>query len=305
MREQLAYLGEAPLPEVRQRMAQAVDDRSRQRLSALRYRLLASDSLVLRWPNGIDRLAVRDSPSRRQAADELTTRAKSSDKAPSVESFGDADAMVREISLRAIEHVGGSLASETLVKMLADPEPNVRAAILKQLAEKPMARLVGPVSEYVEKEKDPDLIMYAIRFLATSGTSAAHEAIVKLLEHPSWQVRAEARKRLAKIRTPPRTLPSCWTIRNRSSWPRCWRCWATTTWRQPCADSALPTTTRSGAKRIKPCSVEQQAPAPRRREIPARIRQARRPRGVRCRHSGPGGSGAGRLPGGNFAGNWR
>ena len=198
MREQLAYLGEALLPEVRQRMAQAVDDRSRQRLSALRYRLLASDSLVLRWPNGIDRLAALDSPTRRQAADELTTRAKSSDKALLVELFGDADAMVREISLRAIEHVGGSLASETLVKMLADPEPNVRAAILKQLAEKPMAGLVGAVSEYVEKEKDPDLIMYAIRFLATSGTSAAHEAIVKLLEHPSWQVRAEAVQALRK-----------------------------------------------------------------------------------------------------------
>ena len=173
VREQLAYLGEALLPEVRQRMSQASDDPTRQRLSALRYRLLASDSLVLRWPNGIDRLSALDSPTRRQAADELVNRAKTSDQALLVELFSDPDPMVREISLRAIEHVGGSLASETLVKMLADPEPNVRAAILKQLAEKPMPGLVGPVSEYVTKETDPDMIMYAIRFLRAANSSSA------------------------------------------------------------------------------------------------------------------------------------
>ena len=170
IREQLAYLGEALLPDVRMRMSQLGDDQSHG--NACRrcvIRLLASDSLALNWPTGIDRLASLDSPTRRQAAGELVTRAKSSDKSLLAELFSDPDPMVREISLRAIEHVGGSLASETLIKMLADPEPNVRAAILKQLAEKPMPGLIGPVSEYVANEKDPDMIMYAIRFLGTAG----------------------------------------------------------------------------------------------------------------------------------------
>jgi hypothetical protein len=149
MREQLAHLGEALLPEVTKRLAETTSDFERSRLLALRYRLAASDQLALKWPGGIERLAALDSTTRRAAADELVTRVTPADQLLLLELFADPDPLVREVSLRAMQHVGGEKATEALAKRLNDPEPNVRAAVLKQLAEKPMASLVEPVTEYI------------------------------------------------------------------------------------------------------------------------------------------------------------
>lgn len=196
MREQLAHLGEALLPEVTKRLVETTSDYERSRLLALRYRLAASDQLALRWPGGIERLAALDSTTRRAAADELVTRVTPADQLLLLELFADPDPLVREVSLRAMQHVGGEKATEALAKRLNDPEPNVRAAVLKQLAEKPMASLVEPVTAYIVKEEDSDLVVHAIRFLKAVNNPAAKKTLGKLLEHASWQVRAEAAESL-------------------------------------------------------------------------------------------------------------
>ena len=135
IRGRLARFGPALLPEVYRRLKNTDNDQQREKLLALRYRLVVSDSLVVRWPGGIVRLASSDVDQRRQAAEQLAELATSEDQALLLELFSDADSLIRELSLRSLEHLGGKQASASLVKLLNDPEPNVRAAVLKRLAE--------------------------------------------------------------------------------------------------------------------------------------------------------------------------
>ncbi|HUT13827.1 MAG TPA: HEAT repeat domain-containing protein [Thermoguttaceae bacterium] len=191
-RARLARWGPALLPEVYQRLKQAATDEDRQRLLALRYRLVADDALVLRWPGGLVRLAATDSTQRQEAAEELAKLATVRDQQLLLELFSDPDPLVREISLRGLQNLGGSEATAALVQLLADPEPNVRAAVLKQLEGNPQPGMVPKIAEYVKTEQDPDLIVHAIRFLRAAGGPAAIKSLIPLLKHESWQVRAEA-----------------------------------------------------------------------------------------------------------------
>ncbi|MHC4398166.1 MAG: HEAT repeat domain-containing protein [Planctomycetota bacterium] len=199
IRERLARLGPALLAEVYARLKQADTDDDRQRLLALRYRMVADDALVLRWPSGMTRLAATDSAERQRAADELARMAAASDQALLLELFSDPDPLVREISLRGLQHIGGRDATAALVKLLDDPEPNVRAAVLKQLEETPQASMVPKVAAYLKKEGDPDLLVHAIRFLRAVGGPEAIRSLMGVLEHESWQVRAEAAAGLGDI----------------------------------------------------------------------------------------------------------
>ena len=192
MRQRLARLGPALLPEVYARLKQAATDQQRERLLALRYRLVADDTLALRWPGGLLRLSATDSRQRQKAADQLAKRATAVDQRLLLELFSDPDPLVREICLRGLQHIGGKEATAALVDLLADPEPNVRAAVLKQLEETPQPSMVPKVAAYLKAEKDPDLIVHAIRFLRASGGPEALKSLMPLLKHESWQVRAEA-----------------------------------------------------------------------------------------------------------------
>ncbi|MBN1908733.1 MAG: HEAT repeat domain-containing protein [Pirellulales bacterium] len=192
IRERLAGWGPALMPEVYARLKDAASDQDRGRLMALRYRLVTSDALALRWPGGIVQLASADSRGRQQAAEQLSKMAGAADQALLLELFSDSDPLVREISLRGLQNIGGPQATAALVKLLADPEPNVRAAVLKQLEEKPQQTMVPAVAEYLKTEKDPDLLVHAIRFLRAASCEEAARAMLGLLDHESWQVRAEA-----------------------------------------------------------------------------------------------------------------
>ena len=200
IRDRLAAFGPALLPEITARLKETAADDLRQRLWALRYRLVASDSLVLRWPGGLERLAATDPRRRQQAADELARLATAADQPLLVELFSDNDPLVREFSLRALQNIGGQETTAALVKLLADPEPNVRAAVLKQLEEKPDVTIVPKLADYLKTEKDAGLVVHAIRFLQAAGGSTATRALIPLLRHESWQVRAEACEALGKIR---------------------------------------------------------------------------------------------------------
>lgn len=99
IRERLARLRSTLLPEVYEQLKAALTDHDRERLRALRYRLVSSDALVLAWPGGLDRLADGDSRQRVEATEELAKRATAADQQLLLELFSDPDPLVREISL--------------------------------------------------------------------------------------------------------------------------------------------------------------------------------------------------------------
>jgi HEAT repeat protein len=197
--ERLARYREALLPEVTERLRRAATDQDRQRLLMLRYRLVASDGLALSWPGGLARLASTEAATRRKAAEELPQRATSADQPLLLELFSDPDPLVRELALRGLQQIGGADATNALVKLLEDPEPNVRAAVLKQLAASPAPTLLPHVIRYVGKERDPDLVVHAIRVLRETKGKGVQQCLITLLDHPQWQVRAEAAEALGKV----------------------------------------------------------------------------------------------------------
>ncbi|MEX0700573.1 MAG: HEAT repeat domain-containing protein [Planctomycetales bacterium] len=198
IRERLVRLGPKLLPEVYARLQQVERDQDRERLWALRYRLVATPRLALDWPGGIERLASIDVRTRQTAADELSRRATAEDEALLLEMFGDPAPLVREISLRALRATGGAGVAAALVRLLDDPDPNVRAAVLKQLAEKPTAGIAEAVAEYVGREPDADLVVHAARLLGEAPGTKSAEALRGLLAHESWRVRAQAAEALGK-----------------------------------------------------------------------------------------------------------
>jgi HEAT repeat protein len=198
IRERLARYGQALLPYVYKSLERAASDTVRERLTSLRYRLVATDRLVFAWPGGLERLAAIDVETRHRAAEELVERATPAEEPLLLELFSDPDAMVREISLRALRRASGSKVSGALARLLQDPEPNVRAAVLKQLAEDKSEAMLPKIAEYIAVEKDPDLLVHAIRVLRATPCSKSVDCLVSLLGHANWQVRAEAAEALGE-----------------------------------------------------------------------------------------------------------
>jgi HEAT repeat protein len=199
IREQLARHGAALLPLVYQQLKASETDETRERLTTLRYRLVAGDRLVLAWPGGIERLAAANAATRRQAMDELADRAGPEDEALLLELFSDPEPLLRELALRALYRISGENADSALIRLLEDPEPNVRAAVLKQLAESSPKSVIPKIAKYVEQERDPDLVVQAIRVLRESSVKTSIERLTSLLSHESWRVRAEAAEALGKV----------------------------------------------------------------------------------------------------------
>lgn len=198
IRERLAIFGRALLPEVYAQLKDAATDRLRERLTALRYRLVAARGLALRWPSGVERLAATQADVRRQAFDELAKEATAEDEALLLELFSDPDPLFREISLRILQEVSGTSATSGIIQLLDDPAPNVRAAVLNELAEHPSPRTVPRIVAYIARETDPDLVVHAVRTLRASKGKAAIDCLLTLFQHKSWHVRAEAAEAIAK-----------------------------------------------------------------------------------------------------------
>lgn len=200
--ERLSRLGPGLLPDVYDRLRRVATDRQRQRLTSLRYRLVASDARVLRWSAGLDRLSSPDPATRHAAAGELARKAAPDDAALLMELFGDPDPLVREISLRGLRALGGGDAATAMARLLDDPTINVRAAVLKELAaaakDNPEPEVAAHVIAYARREADPDLLVHAVRFLREAGGDEAVEALVAQLANPSWRVRAEAAEALGQ-----------------------------------------------------------------------------------------------------------
>ncbi len=199
IRERLARLGKAALPDVVSQLQEASTDHDRQRLLTLRYRLVAGGSIALTWPGGLERLADPDPQVRHQAAGELAESATDQLQPLLLELFSDPDPLVRELSLRGLRNAGGKQATAALVGLLRDPEPNVRAAVLKQLSEDAPTALVADVMAYVQQESDPDLVVHGVRYFRAVRDKRVVPALLKLLDHDSWQVRAEAAEGIGEV----------------------------------------------------------------------------------------------------------
>ena len=197
-RERLARQGRALHPHVNALLKEATVDLARERLTALRYRLVASDALALTWRGGLERLAATAAGPRQQAVQELVARATAADEPLLLELFSNPDSLVRELSLRALKEVAGPRATPALTRLLNDPEPNVRAAVLKHLAEQPSKALVATIVAYARSEKDADLVVHAVRALRAAGGPSVTAGLKDLLKHESWQVRAEAAEAMSK-----------------------------------------------------------------------------------------------------------
>jgi HEAT repeat protein len=192
IREQMAHFGPAGLPSIRRRIKTDSSDADRQRLVALRYRLVASNRLAEQWPGGFDRLASTDAFVRRTAVDELSKLVGGEDSPLLIELFSDEDEFVRERSLRMLRSVGGAQSTKALIDLLDDPEPNVRAAVLKTLGENPDPSMASDLARYVRSEKDADLVVHCIGVLEGIPGDEAVNCLKDLLHHPAWRVRAEA-----------------------------------------------------------------------------------------------------------------
>ena len=195
----LTRYGQGLLPQVYERIKAAESDEEVTRLTALRYWLTASNQLRLGWSGGLIELAGRDAETRRAAAAVLVKRAGELDQALLMELFADSDPLVRELALKGLNGLGSEDTEKAMVRLLKDPDPNVRAAVLKQFAESETKSAVDAVAEYLKTETDSGLVVQAIRFMREVGGITAVEAIVPFADHESWQVRAELAESLGKI----------------------------------------------------------------------------------------------------------
>jgi HEAT repeat protein len=209
VRERLIRFGEKILPQVAARLSAHPDDPARQRLVALRYRLVATDHLAAAWPGGFDRLASADPSIRRPAVADLATIATADDYRLLRELFTDNDPFVREQSLKLLRSVGGPQTDKALVELLSDPEPNVRVAVLKTLADSPDESLADDLVRYVQHEKDTDLLVHAVHVLQATPGDKTLDCMLALLNHPQWRVRGEvAEGLLARLSPEDGTTPS-------------------------------------------------------------------------------------------------
>lgn len=196
--ERLVRYGPLLAKEIDARLALPIDERASERLQALGYRLFASDKLALAWPSGFLRLASADAALRHAALKELTEQCGPDDHKLLVRLFEHGDPLVRETALSTLHAVGGEMANDSLGRLLDDPDHNVRAAVLKQLAQSPSSRSVLHVIEKLQGEEDADLVVHGVRVLSAAGGRRAAVALIALLEHEAWQVRAEAAEALGK-----------------------------------------------------------------------------------------------------------
>ncbi|MEI8382641.1 MAG: HEAT repeat domain-containing protein [Planctomycetota bacterium] len=190
-RERLARHKTALLPEVVARLKNATTDDERSRLLALRYRLVIADSIALRNPELVERLAAIDVRTRHHAVQELTEQAGADSQPLFLELFADVDPLVRELSLRGLRTAAGDDGTRALIKLLDDPEPNVRTAVLKQLAENPLPEYQPRLIEFLKTETETALLVHAVRCFRKLKTKSP-DVLIPLLEHAEWQIRAEA-----------------------------------------------------------------------------------------------------------------
>ncbi len=188
-------MGEAILPSLRQRLEQRVEgnDAAMQILWELYYRILASDKLRVQQMGRIKMLASPMAETRRAAAEKLLGLVTTLDL-PLVDALSqDADAIVRERSIPTLQNLGALIDKNRIKRFLDDQNPSVRTAILREITEHANDQALDSLMEFIEKENDENLLVYATKALGNvKNKKKIERGILGLLQNPSWRVRAAA-----------------------------------------------------------------------------------------------------------------
>ncbi len=188
-------IGIGLIPDVRQRLAGAgeIAESETIALQELLYRLLASPQTRLENGSLLVALASRDANSHRKAAEKLLELAAPLDQPLVDELSQDNDVLVRERAVSRLSELGLLFDAERFRRLLADRHPSVRTAVLRALAEEPNESSISAVIEYVERETDEDLLVYATKALGQLGNQGgANACLSRLAGNESWRVRAAA-----------------------------------------------------------------------------------------------------------------
>lgn len=183
------------LPVVRQRLANSseLDDAQRIALRELHYQLLAGEKTRLESSGLLAVLAGLEAEPRRKAASKLLRGATSQDQPLVDELSQDSDPLIREASVNTLQSLGGLRDRACLTRLLSDKSPSVRTAVLRVLAESPDDGAIETLIEYIGRETDEDLLVYATKTLGHLGEQAGVEAaLCRLATNESWRVRAAA-----------------------------------------------------------------------------------------------------------------
>jgi HEAT repeat protein/thiol-disulfide isomerase/thioredoxin len=180
---------------VRQRLVDGdqLTDEERINLRELLYRLLAGPQVRLENSSLLTALGSLDASSHRQAAETLLKVLTSQDQALVDELSSDADPFVRESAIVRLQSIGALKDPQRIEKLLADTSPSVRTAVLRELAENPNDEAIETLIDYLERETDENLMVYATKTLGQLGTKGkAEDALIKLAGNDGWRVRAAA-----------------------------------------------------------------------------------------------------------------
>lgn len=188
-------MGASILPSLRQRLEQRSEgnDAAMQILWEQYYRILASDKLRVQQLDRIKMLASPLAETRRAAAGKLLGLVTTLDL-PFVDALSqDADAMVRELSIPTLQNLGALIDKNRIQRFLEDQNPSVRTAILREITEHANDQALDSLMEFIEKEHDENLLVYATKALGNVKSKKKIErGMIGLLQNPSWRVRAAA-----------------------------------------------------------------------------------------------------------------
>lgn len=191
--ERLVRGGDAVKARVRALMTRITDPRHRRRVDVLRFRRAMPAKLEEQSPDLPYRLAIAAGQSRAQVVAAIEQSDLTDARELLRELVADPEALVREAAVKALRRAE---QHSQLGALLNDPDPNVRAAVLKELSSSPAPKLVKRLRKYVTVETDEDLLVHAVRALAQIEGRAAMDALFGLAKHPRWRVRAEVIERV-------------------------------------------------------------------------------------------------------------
>ncbi|MBI4859909.1 MAG: HEAT repeat domain-containing protein [Candidatus Riflebacteria bacterium] len=190
--ERLVRAGPTLLPRIRALEGRATGSKLRQTLATLRYRLIIPPAFALREPGLARWLAMATAQDKVAIIDRLSAEPGEVAKPLLIELFLDPHPLVRETAMKALLGRADLEVADDLARLLLDSDANVRAAVLKQLTEKPLPELVPRLAEFIARERDEDLLVHATRALGNTTGSAAMRCLIRLLTDSKWRVRAEA-----------------------------------------------------------------------------------------------------------------
>ena len=195
LQSELMSYGQAVVPELRARLANATDisDAQRTGLRELMMLNLASRKTRGQYATLLTALASPNPDTHRKAAAKILEVVESDDQTLVDELSKDVDPLVRESAVPALQRMELLQQPERLKQLLSDKSPSVRTAVLREIADNPASQSIAILSEHAAQETDEDLLVYTAKTLGELlDETGVEETLCSLAENASWRVRAAA-----------------------------------------------------------------------------------------------------------------